>query len=383
MDLPTFNGQGTGPQGTGGIPPEEVRLGLQRAGQDLAGSQLGPEDTPAAQAILDHEAEGIMRSLGVMGPPPPTQSAPQGQPAAPPGTPAAAVPQATPTGGDGRIAQPAQVPGPQGTAPGQDDLSARIRSVTQKYGGDFDKLAAAYAHTDAARTQAQQDRGILERQIGELQGQVGTLTSLMEESLSGQPRLPGSPAGAPVGSETVTPEQFFADPAGHSARITERVMKEHLGSFITAQQRVEEGRSFQTWTESHAQELDRLRPIMADFYRADPQLYSALPARKATELLLDRARDRETAIIGMRTLQEIGAGPGGPGLPAAPAPQLGASLPMGGGGYATRTPTQPQNGDYSRTPGFAHLMRSRMGTVDEDRAMQEVLRERGFGEHIT
>lgn len=363
-DLPTFpqGGVARAENGNQGIPPDTFQTALHDAGSTLLTSNKRPEDSPAVQAALGAAVDTLTQQLGLTA-----------QPAAQP-TPAY-VPDTSQSQGFG-----APAPGPSSANSG--DLSERIRRVMEKYSSP-EEIAKAYVHTDAARTQAQQQRA---GEIAALRGQIERLEQLLIERNAapayapqqhpgnGQPTGPGSPV-----SQSRDPEEFFKDPYGNIGRLMDETITRHLSAYSEAQARLLEAQQFDRMRGEREKEIAELKPFMDEIYVKDRDLYEALPQDRALNLLLERARDRKEAFRARTYHQEISQILGGQGIPANAAPGQTGALPSGGG-VARRT-TEPANGNWSNTPAMDRLWKSRSDGIDEMRAVTDILRERGFHEN--
>lgn len=375
MQLPNFNTEGQGPQGTGGIPPESIRQVPRDMGQDLSGSQLKPEDSPAAQQVLQREVDAL---LGL----PSTPLAPVGQPQAPaqaPTTPVAA--QAPP-------ASPEQPPAQAGITSPEAQKVAAIHSIISKYGGNVEEVAKAYLEANTARHAIARERN---GEISELQTTVKNLyemvaTALMprtqapgpEEYFQPQPQQPQVPTN---GGQPQVAADFFQSPEPVIERIVGKVVRENMLAAEAARTRAAEIEKFNSTVASKKAELDRLGPIVQRIYQQHREVYSKMSDVAALDDLLDRAKKEEL----LNTTSQIFANLQAQGViaPGTAVPSLspGASLPMGGG--TLRTPGEagqaPPGGNWSATPGMQRLMRSTDGSQDELAAATKVLEERGFG----
>jgi len=337
-----------------------------------------PEDIPEVRAVLDAEVDTLSRAMGH-----------QGQPPAEPQAPA-------PTGHTG---QPPQAPAPQrvdtAQVPGADlskrPLEERIQSIMSKYGGNFEKLAEAHVHADAARTRAQQQTADYRNEISALRDQGNRIESMLAQGRPETPlyRRPGqSDTTAPTGADTpVSGEEFLANPGPVIerivARVTDKVVQSHLLAYSDAQRRVMEDQKLQDLRRQNQPEIEKLAPIMDDIYLRDRDLYDSLPQNRSFAMILDRARDRQAAIDAANYHREITEAFGGNGTPAAnAAPGQGGSLPSAGTGAGRRPQAPGGISDYSNTPAMNRLWRSRSDSREEMRAVTDILKERGFGEDI-
>jgi len=364
--LPNFpeGGVGRSSDGMNGIPPDAFRQSLQSTGQDLITPTLRPEDTPAVQAVLGAEVDTL---LGGPGQPAPLQQTGQA-----PGQPDTARPS---------------VPGyPDTTRPAvpSGDLEERIRRVMQKYGENPEEIAKALVYSNKARTETTQDLSSLTRSVSNLTNVVQNL----QANLSTPPPQPGyrqqtgyQPAAEPNATPPVDGDTFLRDPVGVLSpvieQITNRVMKENILAYSEAQRQFDRQQEFERLREQNAKEEAILSPIMDQIYQENPGVYNRVGQDEAYRLLISQARDRVRGMKGEAFLQEIQEQFGGNGqtIPG----QTGGALPRPGVPTARVNPATPSN--WSETPAFNRLWKSSNG-LEEDRALQNILRERGFGEDI-
>lgn len=368
--LPTFpqGGVARADSGNLGIPPESFQQALHDAGSTLITSTKRPEDSPAVQAALGAEVDRLIQQ-GVQPPAAPTGPAPSETPGAP--NPPAGTPPAPATSGD---------------------LSERIRKVMEKYSSP-EEIAKAYVHTDAARTRAQQERAYLERQqaqsIAALGEEIGNIRAMLESrNAGGQSGMQGPGAGYGGASPTQAqdygnedPEAFFKNPRPIIRDVVNDVVTSHMSAYAEAQRRIAEAQRFDELRKNMQQDIEQLRPFMDEVYVEDREIYDSLPPDRALPLLVKRAKDRKEAYKARAYHQEITALLGGNGTPASnAAPGQSGALPSPGS--AMRRPEPAQGGDWSNTPTFNRLWKSRSDSVDEMKVVTDILRERGVGEDI-
>lgn len=372
--LPEFTQGGVGrpEMGSQGIPLESFQAPPENPGQ--AGAM-----PPAAEALIGREVDTLM---GVQ-PTPPPQPAASAPPIPQPAAPAA--------------------PAPWPDAPrvqlntSERSLEDRIRAVASKYGGNFERLAEAHVHSEAARTRAQQDRN---GDVAALRDSVGRLERLILEGRSAavapvRPAPNGQGYGtypvAPTGAPQIDAEFFQRDPAAATAAVIqstvgpmiEETVSRHNRALVDSLARARQEDRAEMFRNSKAAELNRLRPIMEQLYSEDPNLYAGLYPEHVERLLLKAALDREEALRARAFYGEIqGALGGNGGTPGGPAPPAGGALPASGGASARRPGAGPATGNWSETPGFNRLWRSPSDSVQEMGALTDVLHERGFGEHL-
>jgi len=354
-NLPEFpqGGVARAESGNQGIPPEAFQTALQDAGSSLLTSSKRPEDAPAVQAALGAEVDVLSQQLGF---------------APSPG-------QATP-------AQPDTSQGPAAplSQPPTGDLRERIARVMEKYSSP-EELAKAYVHTDAARTQAQQQRA---QEIAALRNELADVRSLL--STQRYAPAPGQPAQAPgpspSGSED--PEEFFKTPAQRIANIVEdvtnRVVTRHLTAYNEAQRQYMEAQQFDSARANLGKEIEELRPFMDELYLKHRAIYDGMPQVEALNLLVENARDRKEAYRARAYHQEISQILGGNGTPANAAPGQTGALP--GGTAGRRVDANQPVANWSDTPAFNRLWKARSDSVDEMRAVTDILKERKFGEDV-
>ena len=90
----------------------------------------------------------------------------------------------------------------------------------------------------------------------------------------------------------ITDDYFRENPAQATAAIVENAVRRNLMAVEQARMNLEEKTRLQEWEKSHAKEIEELRPVMANIYLEDRELYDSMPARKATDNLLKRAKER-------------------------------------------------------------------------------------------
>jgi hypothetical protein len=298
---------------------------------------------------------------------------------------------------------PQQPPAPQNADPGQPpqgaDLSKRpleerIQGIMQKYGGNFERLAEAHAHADAARTRAQQQNAGYRQDLSALTGRFDRIESMLAGRPDGSQQYgnPNAPAGPGTPSEPEIPltgDDILSKPEVFLDRMEKRmdgVIRNHLLAYTNAQaqhskaQRSEE-RAEDMRRERHA-EIEELRPVMDEIYYAKPWLYDRMPQHEALTELLDRAKDRQAAHNAVTYHQEMKAAYGDNGTPApGAAPSTTGALPQAGGGQARR-PAAGATTNYSETPAMNRLWKSRSDSREEMKAVTDILKERGFGEDL-
>lgn len=349
MPLPEFDPNASGPRGQEGISPEDIAK---------AQAQLGlgqrPEDAPGVEAAMSAEVERIAKEFGAPPSPAPTEDTP-----APAGS----------------------APAPQ-TPPPEEDLAERIRKAKSKYGNDLDQLAKAYVHTDAARTRTQQaarsELDALTQQVENLNATVAALLTPRDSGYS-ESAAPQAPKNGPTAPGA--PEDFFQNPEPFMRRIVQETVQENLLAMEEARSRREQATRLEQLQAERAEEIERLRPVMARIYTKNRDLYDGKPVARIMEDLLDRAKTLEGATKGAQFYADIRDIDGNnPGV-ANPEPGPGASaLGAGTGRPASGRPAPITN--YSDTPGMKRLFKTRPDSQDEMAALTEVLKERGFGEKV-
>lgn len=355
MELPEFDGAGTGPQGVSGVNPRSLDE-AQRIAQETVGNEPRPEDSPGVREIIDREIERASPPLGTDQPQQQVESE-RAQ--------AAPQPQARPA-----TAAPDAPSGPQEEA----GLRDRLREIRKKYGGSFVELAKAHVQTE----QTAEERLIASERENE---RLRTLAT--------QPGYQPPPQPRPQAQQQDDrlPEWDWSNPAAHLARREEiqlkrfeKIVQDNLMAFAQAQGRQQGESRYSQIVRDRAEEIRVLDPVMRQIRSSHMAFYEGMPSDAVLEDLLERAHDR----VGRQgyeslsmELQSLDAG----GAPAATgAPNPGAQIRTGSGGGAARARTTPANGDLSKTRAFDALMKSRSDSVDETRNITEVLRERGFYE---
>jgi len=364
-DLPTFpqGGVARSESGNQGIPPEAFQQALVDTGVRLIADSKRPEDSPAIQAALGAEVDTLLGQIPGHGQPPgPAYEAPAGSP------PTDTAPQS-----------------PASLGPVSPD---RIRQILEKYSGDPGELAKAYAHTDAARTRAQQDRAMeltaLRSTVENLQQEIAGLRNVAENIGSDLDDAPGDET-ASLGGSPEQAEAFFKNPVPILENVVSKVVRDHLLAYTDAQSRINQEQSFEEYRQAKDPEVEQMRPFMEEVYMEDRDLFEALEPRRSLDLLLRRSHERQEALRGrlffeeMRTLTG-----GGPQMAAAPAtPGTTGALPSSGTGMGRVINNSPAPaGNWSNTRNMDSLWKSRSDGVEEMSALTRVLKERGFGEDI-
>lgn len=367
MDLPEFNNGGeiTSRHGVAGIPPENFQQALRDTGSDLIESTKRPEDSSVVQAALASEVDTLARQLGHHPPPDLGQQVPRQD------TPAAyqqAAPQAPPS------------PATPGT------LEDRIRRVMEKYSSP-EELAKAYDHAQRAVTQVGQSRS---REVSDLRMENARLENELQQARMQQTyqRRPepteeadDMPTGHTSGAVPEDPEKFFQKPAKNFSELMRGVIRDEIAQMNEAQRIAAEEAEFEEKRQENADRIEALRPVMNQIYQQDIDLYEALPKDRALDLLLERATERYEAMRARTFFDDLRKETGIGGTPANAAPQQTGALPTGSG--SGRRPGGSQAvSDWSQTPNFNRLWKARSESVEEDRAITSILRERGFGEDI-
>jgi len=378
MELPQFNPDGTGPQGTAGIPPDEIRQALREvagnpnAGTELITGSMKPEDTAGAQAILAAETSRILGDLGVTQ----EQATPQQTPATQPDTSQQQPPA---------VQQQAPSSEPAAAVPAGSDLESRISAVREKYKGNVDEIAKAYIHTDAARTRAQQNLSTVESQVLRELGEVKAQLASFAPKPTPEPPLfqtfPKDTSPTPQATPQPQPQPGDEDFYSQMRKMMREEIQTNLIALKQAEIRQRRDEEFQKQVKATEGEVQRLRPIIVSLYNEDRELYDSLPPEAQHRLLLKNAKDREMALAGYEIYNEVMGNPPGNGQ-VRQAPGPGASLPSQGATTRSIATPTPANGDYSRTQNMKQLWRSTDGSVDEERVMMNVFKERGVGEDI-
>lgn len=380
-DLPDFpqGGAARAENGNQGIPPEAFQQGLADSGYDVLTTRK-PEDIPEVRAVLDAEVDTLSRAMGHPSPP---SASPQA-PALPQqtGMPPAPVPQRTDT-----------APADYGADLSKRPLEERIQGVMSKYGGNFEKLAAAHVHADAQRGRALQEAAGYRGEIAALREQANRIEAMLSRGIPATPTYTaaGGPTATPAGGESrITGEEFLSNPGVFIDRVvdrvtakTEKVVQDHLLAYSDAQRRVMEDNRLRELRQQNQAEIERLAPIMDELYARDRDIYDSLPQTRSFGLILERARERQAAIDATNYHREIQEAFGGNGTPAPnAAPGTSGALPSGGTGNGRRPATNRGITDYSNTPAMNRLWRSRSDSREEMRAITDILKERGFGEDL-
>lgn len=377
-ELPDFpqGGVARAESGNQGIPPERFQQALLDQGIRLIADSKRPEDTPAVQAALGAEVDTLVAQMGHAPLPGSnqTQQAPQ------------TVPGYQETQSQGQQA-PAQAdtarPSPQ---PPREFTQEAILRAMQKYESP-EELAKAYLHTDAARTQAQQERAQelrgLRSTVENLQSEIRGLRS-MAENIGSAPSNT-TEADPTAGMTQEQAEAFWRNPLPQIRQTVDSVVRDHLLAYTDATAQYQKGVDFDQYRQQKAQEIAQMRPFLDQVYMEDTDLFESLEPKRSLDLLLKRAHERQDALRGrlfyeeMRQLQ--GGGNGNPGIPANAAPGQTGALPSQGSGMSRVVQQEPApGGNWSNTRNMDRLWKSRSDSVDEMSAITDILKERGFGD---
>lgn len=367
--LPDFTqgGVARAEMGSQGIPLESFQA--PPAGSPAPGPMPGSED------VIGREVDALTnRSMPTPSPQPAASAPPNPQPA------------------------PAAAPAPWPDAPrvplntSERSLEDRIRAVSNKYGGSFERLAEAHVHSEAGRTRAQQERN---GEIAALRDQMSRLESAIREGRNAAPAMRpvnGQGYGAvPVAPGNGAALDFQNDPVGAITAtvgaavgpMIEEAVGRHTRAVVDTLAQVRQMDRAEAFRAQRAADLTRVRPLMDQIYSEDPDLYRGLHQEHAERLLFKAALDREQALRGQAFYREmneaLGVNGGTPG--ASPAPPQGGAIP-GSGGAAARRPGTAPNGDWGNTPAMNRLWRSPSDSVTEMRNVVDALAERGQGDYI-
>lgn len=381
-DLPDFpqGGAARAENGNQGIPPEAFQQGLADAGYDVLTTRK-PEDIPGVRAVLDAEVDTLSRAMGHPGLPPQEPQAP-------------AHPQQTGMPPQAPVQNETDTAPQYGADLSKRPLEDRIRGIMSKYGGNFEKLAEAHVHADAARSRASQEAAGYRGEIAALREQANRIEAMLSNRTPAAPqyrRPDETGAPAPNGGEAqITGEEFLSNPSRFINQVvdrvterTERVVQNHLLAYSDAQRRVMEENRLRDLRQQNQAEIEKLAPIMDDIYQRDRDIYDSLPQARSFTMILDRARERQAAIDATNYHREITEAFGGNGTPVeTAAPGTSGALPSGGTGNGRRPATNRGITDYSNTPAMNRLWRSRSDSREEMRAITDILKERGFGEDL-
>lgn len=346
-----------------GLPPESFQQALRDTGVDLISSTKRPEDFPAVQAAMGAQVENFAQQLGE-----PSQQPAMQPPAFNPDTAAQAVSQPAPN--------PFQAPSPSRPA---DTVADRVQRVMEKYSSP-QEIAKAYVHSERARTQAQQQRN---QEIAALRTEM----EQMKQSFSAG-RYADDTEEAVVGPASDLnqvpddPEEFFKKPKENFARVVDEVVSRRIAQYDEQQGIYAQEMAFEQKRTERAQEIEAFRPIMNELYARRPDFYEDLDKSEALDLLLEQARDRYEAIRASQFYQEMQNATGMAGTPAQQAaPGRGGSLPSGTAA-PRRAAGPPATSDWSQTPAFNRLWKTRSESFDEQQTLMDILKERGVGENF-
>lgn len=366
--LPEFpnGGEVSSRHGAPGLPPESFQQALRDQGVNLIESTKRPEDLPAVQAAIESQVDTVARQMGQAMPPEFAQQQVPGQPDTP-------------------VAQQPAAPRVQPSPANQGAFEDRIRRVMEKYSSP-EKLAEAYDHAQRALTQTGQHRA---RELADMRTHIQDLERRLEERATmyvppppaAAAMDPNMPTGHTSGAVPDDPEEFFKQPAKNFRTLVRDVVRNEIEQLNEASRIAQEETAFESKREANAQRIEALRPFMNQVYQQDIDLYESLPKDRALDILLERASERYEAQRARQLFQEL-QNEGLMGGPAHAAPQTQGALPSGNG--TVRRSGSPQAiSDWSNTPAFNRLWKSRSESVEEDRSIMDILRERGFGEDIT
>jgi hypothetical protein len=347
--LRQFNPNAVGPQGDGGIPPESFGQHLseeERMAQD-------PERAKASQDVIDKEIDETMQgALGVK----PDQAPP------------AAVTESA-----------AQTPPATETEPVTEEPQG-IAAIMKKYDNNIGKMAEGYGELEKARKRAQSTgmkrEDELQKKIEDLEGQMAAvLTPRPQRPETTVPEVPAATPGEPT-------DWSWENPAKSIRSIVDNAVQQNLVAIEQARAQRDEADRLKKTTAENAEELGRLRPVMAKLYMEDRDIYDGMPQSRALDHLMRRAQEVDAANQAVQFYRDIqGLESDTPG--EAPGPANLGSLPTNGAA-STRTsagsPARPSN--WSETPKMKKLWRTSSDSMDESRTILDVLEERGFGDHI-
>jgi len=354
-----------------GIPPEKFQQAPPDPGYDTLTSR-GPEDSPAVRQALDAEVDTLSRAMGHT---PPAEPQVPAQP-----QPTGTQPQQPPAG-------PFADTGQSGADLSKRSMDERTLGIMEKYKGNFEKLAEAHAHTDAARTRAQQRTAEYGRDVAALNGRFDRLESLLTNGRPATPpqygtrNAPVAPATPPAQEQPLTGDDILSNPEAFLTRMEQRmdgVVRNNMLAYTEAQVEHQRQEKADRVLQERSAEIQELQPIMDEIYYSKPGFYDRMPKDVAVTDLLERARDRHAAIQASQFYQELRGAPGGNGIPASDAaPSTTGALPPAGGGPARR-PAAGAITDYSNSPAMNRLWRSRSDSREETKAVTDVLKEREF-----
>jgi hypothetical protein len=255
----------------------------------------------------------------------------------------------------------------------------------QKYGENPEEIAKALVYSNKARTEATQDVSGVARQVAQLANDFQNFRQNFATTPPANPAYrqatgyhdPTEPNSTPP----IDADAFLRNPIGVLGpaieEITNRVMKENILAYSEAQRQFNKQQRFEQLRAQNSREEAILSPIMDQIYQEMPQIYNRIGQDEAYELLMQQARDRLRGMKGEAFLQEIQQEFGGNGAPIPG--QTGGALPRPGVPTARVQPGAPAN--WSETQAFNRLWKSQT-PLEEDRALQAILRERNFGEDI-
>ena len=348
--LKEFDPSGGSNQGSGGIPLEEIG----RVHEALGVSEK-PEESPAAQEVLNREAEALNKAQtpdALQDPEPEPEPEPEHE----------AAPEVA--------AEEVPPPAEEEVDPGV------LKALGKKYRGKFGKLTKDYALKDAALAETKGDFAGLSDKVSSLER---TVTKAIGQ-LGGR-GTPEPPKPEPQLPPEISREDWEEDPAKAVMAITDYVARQHNTAMFNVMEQREAQRDRQTKIDGQRERLDYHQDRVASIYSKDPAFWEALPQDKATEKLLEQADLLERAEVGNSLLGDVerAAASGGGGRPV----QTGAPKYAGlGAGGTPRTRVSapgggPPPGGWDKTRAMDALRNSRPDSTDELFRLADILKERG------
>lgn len=374
--LPDFDPSGTGAQGTGGLQPEHWKM----AG-DQIGAGIAPENTPEAQRILAGEAEKLRRQLSGE-----SELVGANEPGIEPG-PKRPQPQAASVEVVPQVLQQPTEPTPpaQQSQEGSSDsrfTTERLQEIRQSFNGNWPAIAKSYdeqlQEIEGLKSGNQSEVALLTTEVRNLQTEIaGVKAAGFMKQPEQHPTQEGVQAEPPTaGMLEIDRDEFLDDPATHTARVMRhenRLVLEALN------QRDEQREQKQSWNQKE-REYQHHRPRMEAIFDRNPRRYQAMQEIERLNLLLEMAETEERAdsgqhLYGMVKRGEVGGNP--PSSTPVNIPY--GSLPGPGGARLDdpRSPTSAPPEGWGHTKSMQALYRSGDGSVNEDQATMQVLKERG------